>query len=136
MDTYDYFLAALKHYCQTEGRSSQSYLAAATKLSEGFISALLSGIKRAGTKSQDALAHAAGYELVDFLLLGRSILTGEPMRKGRGVMDEFHNLCEILVDIRNKSPEEFYQLVGRIHTTHTMLQSRRYATEKKSNGLI
>ena len=69
----DYFQAALDK-CILRTGITQTELAEKTKISQGRISEIISGKYKAGLRVQTKVAKALGYELIDFLDNGRSIL--------------------------------------------------------------
>ena len=73
-ETYQEFLFALKNRVKTEERGEQQRLAIEAKISEPYISQILSGVRKASFKAQVAIAIAAGYRYENFLKLGRDLL--------------------------------------------------------------
>lgn len=75
-DIYNAFLTALRHFADKEGYGGQSVFAANAGISNGYLSQILKrpDIKKAGLKTQIALAKACGYEIEDFILFGKKLL--------------------------------------------------------------
>jgi hypothetical protein len=78
-EPYDEFLAALKHEISKGGYGSKYSLSIATGLTSGFISQILSEkkVKKAGREAQYKIAKALGYDYLDFIKLGRTLLEAE-----------------------------------------------------------
>lgn len=73
---YSWFYEALKEAIKKNGRGFQSALAAHTGKTEGGISNITSGSKRAAFDTQVKIAEAAGYEYLEFLKRGRQLMEG------------------------------------------------------------
>ncbi len=76
--TQEYFLAALNHILDS-GAMKQRDIAEKSGSASQSINAIVRGRKVAGLQKQEEIAEACGYEYVDFLLLGRRLLQGEPV---------------------------------------------------------
>ena len=74
-ETKNYFWAALRHCYDISDFGNHDALAAAAGVTPSTISGLLSRKKAGRTKTQAKIALAFGYEFVDFLVLGRCIIT-------------------------------------------------------------
>lgn len=74
--SYDakYFLAALKHSYQHSDFAKQEALADAAGLSRSMVSEMLRGVKAGKRPSHEKIAKAFGYDLDEFLALGRELL--------------------------------------------------------------
>ena len=72
------FRDALKKFVEKEGRGAQKRIALNYGCTEAYISALITGAKAVRSrKTQENLAHAAGYKYEEFLRMGRKPQSGK-----------------------------------------------------------
>lgn len=74
---FDYFIVALKYLSQTKDISN-AQIAKMSDILPTNISRITNGSRPPKTSTQNKIAQVFGYDLIDFLALGRSILNGEP----------------------------------------------------------
>lgn len=73
---YEYFYIALKFEADRQNKP-QKVLAIDSKVSESYVSNVFKRKKQASLEVQERLAGGLGYCLIDFLILGRSLVEGK-----------------------------------------------------------
>lgn len=76
MEAKDMFMAALQHLVETTKQIAQKDIADTSGIAPQTISNFVRGHKEPGLSSQERIAQACGYDLLDFLALGKTILEG------------------------------------------------------------
>lgn len=94
--TLEYFIAALNHLLDS-GSLKQRDIAVKTKTASQSINAIAKGRKVPGLQKQEEIAVACGYEYVEFLILGRKLLTGEQQPPNQEALDAVTALVEQIV---------------------------------------
>lgn len=79
--TQEYFLAALKSVLDTR-KISQREIADTSGIAPQTVSNIVNEVKPSGLNNQERIAQACGYELVDFLGMGRELLSGAVGEEG------------------------------------------------------
>lgn len=116
----DYFRAAFDYVLDQRGRGAQNEIAIEIGTSEGFVSLLRSGGRKASNPVQIAIAKFFGYDHLDFLLLGKEILSGRDPRTGQSSVEINKTQPVYVVDeiIRtygtNRKNKEIISLVVKI----------------------
>ncbi|MCG8642299.1 MAG: hypothetical protein MI862_21415, partial [Desulfobacterales bacterium] len=75
-DSYQYFIAALKHTKQKKGAGFQNNLAITVEKSEPYISKVINQKSIASFNLQNKIAEACGYEYDEFLSFGKKLARG------------------------------------------------------------
>lgn len=75
-----HFSAALKDLIGQHERGFQKSLAIDTHITDGYLSQLKNGKRQASAKTQIKIAKALGYKHIEFLSLGRDLLTSQGKR--------------------------------------------------------
>lgn len=73
---YGYFYKAMKEFAAKKGRGFQTFLALSTEIAEPTISDIMKQKRLAKFDQQVKIAKALGYEYVEFILYGKSLLQG------------------------------------------------------------
>jgi phage repressor protein C with HTH and peptisase S24 domain len=77
-DELDYFRAALRYAVEKKGWGSRMELAINAGLSEGYISQIINDKRNPSFDVQRRIAKTFDFSYLDFLVLGKKILVGEP----------------------------------------------------------
>lgn len=119
--TYEYFYKLLTHIVEQRGHGVQVVLAIDTGVSDGHISQVINGKRKASFDLQVAIAKALGYSYLDFMEQGRRLVEGEPgkiipaIREPLAVYELrpiIKNILKLLADLDDPDLREIKKMVS------------------------
>lgn len=78
MEAKEMFMSALLHLVETTKKISQKDIAESSGIAAQTISNFVRGHKSPGLDNQERIAQACGYNLIEFLTLGKNLIEGVP----------------------------------------------------------
>jgi len=95
-ETYACFFKALQTFVKRSGYGSQTSLSIDVGITEGYMSQIMTRKRQAPFSMQVALAAAAGYSYVDFLLSGRRFLSSKDPGLDFVVKDDINHIMQTI----------------------------------------